>query len=71
MKLLIVDYLGVTAKKDRWRGIEEIKEGCVLFLSGADVTKGKQEDVWLMVRSDQIRNIIKKKYVNEKLLLIE
>lgn len=71
MKLQKLDYLGVTEIKKKGRGMEELKDGYWLYWSGVETKERGAEGVGLVVKPENINNILKERYVNSRLMTLD
>lgn len=66
MKMQKLVYLGVTGRKKKHKGIQEMKDQYKLYCSKVDETDGGQ-----IVKPQYINNIVNERHVNEPGLIVE
>lgn len=71
MKSQKLDYLGVSEIKKKEEGIEEPEEGYILYWSGVQVARREAEEVEIIVKTDQIKNIGNEKYIKGRIIKID
>lgn len=70
-KLYDLDYLEITKIKKKDSAMTEMNDGYWLHWSGVNTNEWEAEGVGLIMKPERVNNLIEKRYINERMLIME